>query len=266
MSDEKLKVGSCTSIGDRDTQQDLCSYAWCGNMLLAVLCDGMGGMEGGELASRTGVQVALDLLREQPPAAIHGAAEWMKTAFIRADEAISYLQNDSGVRVNAGTTEIMVMVDGNKMQWGCVGDSRIYLKRGRTLSVITRMHNYDLTLDRMLQTGQINEEERKRLSAEEGEKLISYLGIGGVIGSVPIIDIGTLITLEEGDVIVLCSDGVYKSLSDAQVNSVIEECGGNMDIAAHRIVGEACRLAANNQDNTTAIAIQYGRWNDPLIE
>lgn len=266
MGDEKLKVGSCTSIGDRDTQQDLCSYAWCGNMLLAVLCDGMGGMEGGELASRIGVQIALDMLREQPPAAIHGAAEWMKMVFICADAEISHLQNESGMHLNAGTTEIMVIADGNKMQWGCVGDSRIYLKRGGSLRVITRMHNYDLTLDHMLQTGQINEEEKKRLSAEEGEKLISYLGIGGLIGSIPIIDIGALFTLEEGDVILLCSDGVYKTLSDAQVNSILEECGGNMDIAAHRIVDEACRLASNNQDNTTAIAIRYGRWIDPLTD
>lgn len=252
MANNRLTVGSHTIVGDREYQQDLCAYEWMGNALLAVLCDGMGGMEGGEIASRIGVETAQKMFRTEPPAGIYGAAEWMKKVFIRADMEVADLTTAGGDPMNSGTTGILVMVDGDKMQWGSVGDSRIYLKRGADTNIITRMHNYNLTLDEMLKSGQINEAEREELGTK-GEALISFLGIGGL----PIIDIGDLITLQPGDVIVLCSDGVYKSLDLFQVNAIIEECGGNMQIAAERLVNEAYRLKTKKQDNTTAIAIGF---------
>lgn len=254
MSNDRIKIGSYSIVGDRDYQQDLCAYEWYGQSLMAVVCDGMGGLEGGELASRIGVNTAIGMLRESPPPGIYGAADWMKSVFIQADAKIADLTRDDGTPMNAGSTGIMVMIDGDKMQWGCVGDSRIYLKRGNALNIITRMHNYNLTLDEMLHSGQITPQERAQMGAR-GEALISFLGIGGL----PIIDTGEVITLLEGDVVVLCSDGIYKSLDEHQVNAIIEESGENMEIASYRLVNEAYRLAKKKQDNTTAIAIRWGR-------
>ncbi|MBP3901693.1 MAG: hypothetical protein J6D53_09640, partial [Blautia sp.] len=77
MANNRLTVGSHTIVGDREYQQDLCAYEWMGNALLAVLCDGMGGMEGGEIASRIGVETAQKMIRTEPPTGIYGAAEWM---------------------------------------------------------------------------------------------------------------------------------------------------------------------------------------------
>lgn len=253
MSDSRVQVGSYTILGDRAYQQDLCAYEWNGSMLLAIVCDGMGGMEGGELASKLGVSTALKMLHETPPAGIGQAADWMRSAFVQADKAIAGLRKADGTPMNSGSTGIMVIVDGGIMQWGCVGDSRIYFKRGENIKTVTRMHNYNLTLDEMLHAGKITEQERVQMSAR-GEALISFLGIGGI----PIIDTGDLIDLQEGDIIVLASDGVYKSLDDQQVNAIVEESGENMKIASQRLCDEAYRLGVKKQDNTTAIAIRYG--------
>ena len=80
------------------------------------------------------------------------------------------------------------------------------------------------------------------------------MGIGGL----PIIDTSqTPFQMEKDDVVVLCSDGLYKSLDDQQVQAIIEESGGNMQIAAQRLCDEALRLSVSKQDNTTVIAVRY---------
>lgn len=246
-------IGQYSILGDRKSQQDAAVFEWNGKSLLAVVCDGMGGMEGGEYASRIGVSALAEMMRCQPPEGIDTAAEWMRRAFMDADSKIAALTNRRGERMNSGSTAVAVVIKENRMQWGSVGDSSIYMMRGEQFELLTRMHNYNLRLDEMVRNGEIDEQERSRQSVR-GEALISYLGIGGL----PLIDTTKLpITLQEEDIILLCSDGLYKSLDIEQIRVIIEESGGNMDIAAERLCREAYRLAIRKQDNTTVIAIRY---------
>ena len=66
-----------------------------------------------------------------------------------------------------------------------------------------------------------------------------------------------LISWKEGDILILCSDGLYKALNNEQILAIIEESGGNMDIAAKRLCTEAHRLSKKKQDNTTVILLEY---------
>ena len=116
-------------------------------------------------------------MRRQPPQSVETAGEWLKMAFVEADRRVASLVNERGERMNAGSTSVAVMICGNKLQWGCVGDSSIYMMRNAHIEVVTRMHNYNLRLDEMFRRGEIDEEERNRQGAR-GEALISYLGIG----------------------------------------------------------------------------------------
>ena len=239
-------------VGDREYQQDLCAYAENGGLLLAVLCDGMGGMEGGEKAAEAGISTMLGLFQSMPPAGIGEAAAWMRAAFEAADVSVASLRGENGSPMNAGSTAIAVMIEEGRMQWGCVGDSRIYLMRGGVLSTVTRMHNYNLRLDEMLREGVISPEEMERESVR-GEALISFLGIGGL----PLADTGTEpLPLYPEDVIILCSDGLYKSLDDQQIQAIIEESGGNVELMAKRLADHALRLATGKQDNTTVMAVR----------
>ena len=58
------------------------------------------------------------------------------------------------------------------------------------------------------------------------------------------------------DVIIMCSDGLYKSLDDEQIQAILEESGNNVKIMSDRLVDTAYRLATGKQDNTTVIAIR----------
>ena len=253
MKRQGLDVGMYSVLGERPTQQDAGTFEWNGGMLLAAVCDGMGGMEGGEQASRIGIDTLRAWMEEQPPSCAQEGAEWMRRAFADADARIASLVNHLGERMYAGSTVVAVLAGEGRMQWGCVGDSRIYLMRNGRMDVLTRMHNYHLRLEEMFQRGEIDREEKDR-EAVRGEALISYLGIGGL----PLIDTARVpIALQPEDVILLCSDGLYKTLDDEQIQVIIEESGENMDIAARRLCQEACRLAVRRQDNTTVIVVRY---------
>ena len=255
MKDRGLNIGSYSILGDRDIQQDSFLCKWAGPILMAAVCDGMGGMAGGETASRLAVDTLSEMLNTMTPSSLEESTEWMRAAFRMADERIAGLTDEEGNRLYAGSTCVTVMVEEDRFHWGCVGDSRIYLISGAGIQVLTRMHNYQMKLDEQLYTGRISQEKYQSESSR-GEALVSYLGIG----ELPIIDTTReTIILSEGDIILLCSDGLYKSLEDEQIAAVVEESGGNMNLAAKRLCLEAKRLSAKKQDNTTVIAIRcYG--------
>lgn len=253
MEIQGLDIGMYSVLGDRPSQQDAAGYEWSGGMLLTAVCDGMGGMEGGEHASGIGIDTLRELMHSRPPVSPGEAGEWLRNAFAEADARTASLVNTRGERIYAGSTVVAALFSGNLMQWGSVGDSRIYMIRNGRTEALTRMHNYNLRLDEMQRAGEISQEERER-EAARGEALISYLGIGGL----PLIDTARApMELQTGDVILLCSDGLYKTLEEEQIQVIVEESGGNMDIAARRLCQEACRLAVRRQDNTTVVVIRY---------
>ena len=253
MTERGLEIGTYSILGDRSSQQDSFACEREGSILLATVCDGMGGMAGGDQASRVAVRVLADRLHQMVPADLDETPGWMSGAVRAADEEVFRLTDEKGNRLYAGSTCVSVMLENNRFHWSCVGDSRIYLKTGAGMRILTRMHNYQMRLDEKLRRGEISQADWKTES-QRGEALISYLGIGGI----PILDLSREpITLSQDDIIILCSDGLYKSLEDEQIAAVIEESGKNMELAAKRLCSEAYRLSRRKQDNTTVIAIRY---------
>lgn len=248
-----LLAGSCQIRGDRETQQDAMCCLEKGKLLLAAVCDGMGGIAGGERASAR----AVSCLEQEFQSASFSREEeilpWLVETFVKMDQEVCRLTDERGEFLGAGTTVAAALFQDGRLYWGSVGDSLLYRLRGGRLQALNRMHNYGLRIQELLARGSITEEEAER-ELVQGEALISYLGMGGLelVDTSP----GGL-SLEDGDVIVLCSDGLYRSLREEQIQAIIEESGGNMGIASARLCRDAYRLARREQDNTTVIAFRY---------
>lgn len=148
---------------------------------------------------------------------------------------------------------VAVAIDGDRLYWLSVGDSRIYIIRNEQIMVVNEEHNYETKLNKLLMAGQIDMEiystEMKR-----GAALTSFIGIGNIslmdINNDPYI-------LEDGDIILLASDGLYRKVSEDIILDVLDNSGADLKLAATRLTSKATELTVKSQDNTTVALILY---------
>ena len=123
------------------------------------------------------------------------------------------------------------------------------------MSQVNREHNYRLTLQESLRSGLITQEQYE---AEEkrgrADALISYLGISRL----NLMDINRApLEMMDGDMVLLCSDGLFKSLNDSQIKALVKDNDIDMDIAADRLCQMALSKRRGGQDNTSVLLLQY---------
>ena len=132
-----------------------------------------------------------------------------------------------------------------------IGDSRIYLVRDGKMLQLTHDQNYLTRLMEKVRAGEITEQEA--LSHPKREALISYCGIREL--SMVEINLQPL-QLKSGDVIVLCSDGLYRLLSRQEMIDVLQETAEDMNLVAFKLTATATDKNFRGQDNTSVILIK----------
>lgn len=237
-------------MGTRKYQQD--SYACLETPAgsLAVVCDGMGGLEGGEKASGLAVRT---LLESYITDSITDIRKFFRNEVKVIDSLVCGISDANGRSIGAGTTIVAVHICDGEMNWVSVGDSKIYVIRNNELHCIVREHNYRLMLNSMYANGEITLEQY-RSEEKKAEALISFLGIGNV----SLIDENEApLKLLQGDIVLLCSDGLYKSLSDERILAVISDNYFDLQRAADELTANALTYSGRGQDNTTVIIVKY---------
>ena len=242
-----LFCAAISEMGSRSSQQD---SLFCGErdgMLLAAVCDGMGGMNGGEIASGTAARIFAEAFYEQE---LPDAAKFLETMALKADEEVFRL-TENGKPMGAGSTIVSILIRGRDLSWLSVGDSRIYLFRKGELLCPVRPHNYGELLKKQLAEGKIDEA-AYRARQKNAEALISFLGIGGLRlmeqNRQPF-------RLEDEDQVLLCSDGLYRSLPEERIRELLMS-GRNVGVLAKMLVQEAVEAGGSRQDNTSVILIR----------
>ena len=230
-----------SSVGNRNYQQDALyvseSKVLSANKkirLLAVVCDGMGGMADGGKASRTAIQMMVQGFKNIEKAPQVNIPAFFQQGIYAIDQVVSAFPKENGR--GSGTTMVACIVEDNKLYWASVGDSRIYIIRNHQMQQVTRDHNYWLRLQ------------------ENKEALISYLGMGNV----SLMDINTEpFTMQYGDMIMLCSDGITKTLPDAQIKKIILADEVRPAQKAEALVEAATHANSHSQDNTSVVLVHY---------
>lgn len=246
-----------SAVGNRNYQQDAL-YVTPSKILssnkktrvLAVVCDGMGGMADGGKASRTAIQMMLQGFQN-----VERSEELNIPAFFRQgigaiDQMISSFPKENGR--GSGTTMVACIAENNKLYWASVGDSRIYIIRGHRMYQVTRDHNYWLMLQEQVAAGEMTMEEA--MGQRHKEALISYLGMGNV----SLMDINEEpFELQLGDMVMLCSDGITKTLPDAQIKQIILADEVKPEQKAEALVEAATHANSHSQDNTSVVLLHY---------
>ena len=253
----ELATLSYTVTGNRQYQQDAV-YVSKGKKLaankktrvLAVVCDGMGGMADGGKASQTAIQMLVSAFKQIEKSASVDIPTFFRQGILAIDEAIYNFPKENGK--GSGTTMVAVIAEDNKLYWASVGDSRIYIIRGSQMRQVTRDHNYWLRLQEMVANGQMTKEEA--MAKRQKEALLSFLGIGNV----NLMDVNTQpFEMQYGDVVMLCSDGITKTLSDEQIHGIIVSDIVSMEDKAKTLVNAAITGNTHSQDNTSVAILQY---------
>lgn len=213
-----------------------------------AVADGMGGHEKGEVAS----QLALEAIELHADAIAHAVPAELPTnlhqALQDANAAIlSRAESQSqDARSRMGTTMVLATICGDRLYFAHIGDSRLYLLRGDMLIQLTRDHSLVQT---MVDRGEITPEEAAIHPLRH--QITRVVGGDDVISP----EIASQ-TLEPGDVILLCTDGLSGLVDPEKLKSVLAA-----DDAAQQKADTLVKAAldAGGVDNITALVVAYQR-------
>lgn len=249
---QKVTVGISSVLGTRKTQQDSVYGNFQNGNGIGIVCDGMGGLQGGEKASYTAVAVLAGDYQETQ-GRIEDIPTFLKQEVRKADNEVAKLCDQNGALLDAGTTLVSVIIQDDKLYWISVGDSKIYIMRNDEIVCVNRLHNYRMTMDEMLRKGDLTPEEYQKRE-KQAEALISYVGMGGV----SLMDISPEgFQLRDGDKVLLASDGLYRLLPDQVILNIVKKHMFDMQNAAKALTDEATSRRISAQDNTSVVLIHY---------
>lgn len=244
----RVYPGNAQHIGSRKEQQDAFGFSdprdrefVAHGGVLAVVCDGMGGHANGREAAQAAVSRFLASYGaktvEEPP------EEALRRALFDANESVRALAEAAGQLGNCGATLVAAVVRGDRLHWVSVGDSRIYLCDGKGLRQLTTDQIYARKLELAVQKGILTEADAA--VHPDREALTSFVGIE----SLKEYEVGTLEEpLREGVAVLLCSDGLFKVLSDPEILSLFQRDPTRW---AEALQGEVLRRNHPHQDNVT---------------
>ncbi len=223
---------------------------------LWVVADGMGGRAGGNVASTLTVKALLDDFQRSKhsgsPAVFEQgdgeASVQLRRAIQHADEAIRGVALEKPELAGMGTTIVAVVVSSLspvQLVIGHVGDSRAYLYRAQELQLLTRDHSL---VEDLLAKGQISPDEVS--THPQRHILVRALGIEGQTEP----DIAHQ-AIQPGDILLLCTDGITKMLSDQQISAHLSLATHSPDDACRELVSEANERGG--KDNSTAVVIRF---------
>jgi serine/threonine protein phosphatase PrpC len=214
-----LEIASLTDVGcQRENNEDSYGY-WepqddadferLGR--LAVIADGMGGHEGGQIASRIAVE---NVQQAYVNSAQADPQNRLLEAFHEIHRHIQHHARQNPVLLGMGTTCTAFALVGNHLYYAHVGDSRLYLLRGgNRLRLLTSDHTL---VARLLETGAILPENAD--SHPQRHVLTSAVGVADDID--PDFSAEPLV-LQKSDVLLLCTDGLWGQISDSEIQQIL---------------------------------------------
>lgn len=249
--------GNAQHIGGRNEQQDAFGFSDISdkelvdnNGVLAAVADGMGGLCKGKEASNLVIKTFLNTFSNK--VSNKNVQDVLNKSLYGSNLELNKMAKHLGLEGNIGSTLVAVIVYKDDLHWISVGDSRIYLYRNDCLSLLTEEHIYARDLEKAVCTGHITEEDA--LNHPDRECLTSYIGIEELL---QIDKNDKPLKLISDDIILLCSDGLFKTLSDKEITEIIRQNKVEPQNIAEELVSEVLKKEKLFQDNITVVILKY---------
>jgi PPM family protein phosphatase len=243
-------------LGDPDEEAFLAHAGF-----LAVLCDGMGGMEHGDVASQTAVSELMQSYALKTPE--ETIPEALERSVRAANERVIGAALNLGFKEGVGTTLVAAVLHQTSLYYFSVGDSGIFHVRDGQLQMVNRPHVFSNLLDQAAAIGKISRAEAEH--HPERDSLTSFIGIH-VLEE---IDRNTEAwPVAAGDTILLASDGLFKTLEPVEIVPCLK---GHPQSWPAALVARVLGQRRPGQDNVTVVSVTgdtgaLGDWVPPLEE
>lgn len=238
-------IGSCTDVGKtRRRNEDFLGMRDTQNGRIVVVCDGMGGHVGGQVASHIAVETILDFLTQNY---FDDPREAINNAVISANQAILARCAEQPELNGMGSTCVMLIIRDGMVYYGHVGDSRIYIVQNHNIRQITKDQSF---VQMLVDAGQITEEQ-----AEHHERKNEITNALGLPAMTPPILCKEPIAPAAGTCFLLCSDGLSGMVSADKMERVVSHYQTPIAERARQLVDAANE--AGGLDNITVQLVEF---------
>lgn len=250
-----LRAGAVSDTGPvRKTNED--SFVSDSDVRLFAVADGMGGHDAGEVASRLAIEALTAFIQRSSrntdfswPYGLDGRLSYdgnrLRTAIHLANRRIFREAESNDDYSGMGTTIVSLLGNDSHVAIGHVGDSRLYLARGATIEQLTQDDSWAATI--------LAHDPRVKPADLAHHPMRNVLT--NVLGAREQVDVHlTERDLQDGDLLLLCSDGLHGVLDDNTVHQILR-AHPDVDEAAGSLVKAA--LDRGSRDNVTALVVRY---------
>jgi PPM family protein phosphatase len=258
--------GNAQHIGNRSSQQDSFGFGDLDDEeflahggFVAVVCDGMGGMEHGDLASRTAVRYFLDGYHRKVPSESVPAA--LERSVREANDRVVEMAHELGAAESVGTTLVAAVLlnsssNQKAMYFISVGDSGLFYVGEGGIQTVNRPHVFANILDSAVARGAMSKEQAQM--HPERESLTSFIGVDVLEEIDRNLDPWPI---SDGDSILLASDGLFKTLSPEAILACLN---GHPQRWPDALVARTLEQRYEYQDNVTVLSVTVRDQPDTL--
>jgi serine/threonine protein phosphatase PrpC len=216
---------------------------------LFALADGMGGHPEGEVASQLALQTLAAMYQRDAKPTLKEPMRFLHEAIIAGHHQLLRYATQKALIDTPRTTVVACVLQGNNAYWAHCGDSRLYLVRGDKLVARTRDHSYSELQETLSHVVPMGERFNRNV-------LFTCLGSPGK----PVVDTVGPLVLQSGDRLLLCSDGLWGTVTDATITEQLAR--NTLADAVPELVEQALRNGGAKSDNVTVLAVEWESAED----
>ena len=245
----RFAVYQVSRRGGREKNEDRMGYCYTRDSGLFALADGMGGHPEGEVASQLALQTLAAMFQREAKPSLKDPLRFLHDAIIAGHHQLLRYATERSLMDTPRTTVVACLLQGNAAYWAHCGDSRLYVVRGDKLIARTRDHSYTELQETLSQVVPIGERFNRNV-------LFTCLGSPGK----PVVDTAGPMLMQAGDRVLLCSDGLWGTVSDATIATTLAR--RPISDAVPELVEQALREGGAKSDNVTVLAVEWESAED----
>ncbi|MDO9144429.1 PP2C family protein-serine/threonine phosphatase [Rhodoferax sp.] len=241
----RFSVFQVSRQGGRKKNEDRMGYSYTSDSVLLMLADGMGGHPDGEVAAALTMETVAGLFQKMAQPQLDDVADFLTQALMAAHDQLLHYAAERDMSDTPRTTLVMAVIQSGQVRWTHCGDSRFYLIRQQQLLTRTQDHSFT---------------ERGRhpygittTGPAEPNRNVLFTCLGSPIR--PVFSVTEPLSLQQGDTLMLCSDGLWASVPEQDIVAVLNQKPAEK--AVPDLVEKALQQAGDRSDNVSCLALNW---------